>query len=175
MITLRAAKFSDVENIHTLLNQYAKEGLMLPRSRNSIYENLRDYVIAVENNRFLGCGALHFVWDKLAEIRSMAIDPNYKQSGIGRMIVRELEKQGIERGVTMFFTLTYQPGFFSKCDYIETSKEKLPQKVWKECVYCSQYPYCNEIAFVKTTVDYRPSDITGFNNNSFKQELIFHG
>ena len=67
--------------------------------------------------------------------------------------------EGIERGVKMFFTLTYQPGFFAKCDYIETAKEKLPQKVWKECVYCPQYPYCNELAFVKTTVDYEPGDI----------------
>ena len=44
-----------------LLNYYAKEGLMLPRARNAIYENLRDYILAVENNRLLGCGALHFV------------------------------------------------------------------------------------------------------------------
>ena len=144
MITYRRATFDDVENIHKLLNDYAHEGLMLPRARNAIYENLRDYIVAIENNRLIGCGALHFVWDRLAEIRSLAVDP---------------EKEGIERGVKMFFTLTYQPGFFAKCDYIETAKEKLPQKVWKECVYCPQYPYCNEIAFVKTTVDYEPGDI----------------
>lgn len=159
MIVFRQAKFSDVENIHALLNDYAKAGLMLPRSRNSIYENLRDYIIAVENNRLLGCGALHFVWDRLAEIRSVAIEPSMKGKGIGKEIVRRLEEEGISRGVTMFFTLTYQPGFFSKCDYIETEKGNLPQKVWKECVHCPQYPYCNEIAFVKTTVDYNPADI----------------
>lgn len=154
MIVYRAAKFSDVESIHKLLNDYAKEGLMLPRSRNSIYENLRDYIIAVENNRLLGCGALHFVWDKLAEIRSLAITPELKTQGIGRNIVARLEQEGIERGVTMFFTLTYQPGFFAKCDYIETAKETMPQKVWKECVYCPLYPNCDEVAMVKTTIDY---------------------
>ncbi|MDY6029453.1 MAG: N-acetyltransferase [Acidaminococcaceae bacterium] len=159
MIVFRQAKFSDVENIHGLLNDYAKAGLMLPRSRNSIYENLRDYIIAVENNRLLGCGALHFVWDRLGEIRSVAIDPAMKGRGIGREIVKRLEEEGVARGVTMFFTLTYQPGFFSKCDYIETEKENLPQKVWKECVHCPQYPYCNEIAFIKTTVDYDPAAI----------------
>ncbi len=159
MIVYRTATFSDVENIHSLLNHYAKEGLMLPRSRNAIYENLRDYIIAVEGNRLVGCGALHFVWDRLAEIRSLAVDPQLKKSGIGREIVRRLEEEGVARGVTMFFSLTYQPGFFSKCDYIETAKDKLPQKVWKECVYCSLYPYCNEIAFVKTTVDYEPSQV----------------
>ena len=123
MVIYRSATFDDVEKLHKLLNDYAAEGLMLPRSRNSIYENLRDYVVAVE---------------KMVEL---------------------LEAEGIERGVKMFFTLTYQPGFFAKCDYIETAKEKLPQKVWKECVYCPQYPYCNELAFVKTTVDYEPGDI----------------
>ena len=160
MITYRSATFSDVENIHKLLNDYAKEGLMLPRSRNSIYENLRDYVIAVDSSgRLLGCGALHFVWDKLAEIRSLAVAPNLKKTGIGRELVAKLEEEGITRGVKMFFSLTYQPGFFSKCDYIETDKAKLPQKVWKECVYCPLYPNCNEVAFVKTTLDYQPGDI----------------
>lgn len=84
---------------------------MLPRARNAIYENLRDYILAVENNRLLGCGALHFVWDRFAEIRSLAVEPSLQKTGIGRQLVEHLEKEGIERGVTMFFTLTYQPGF----------------------------------------------------------------
>lgn len=111
MIVFRPATFSDVEHIHELLNYYAKEGLMLPRARNAIYENLRDYILAVENNRLLGCGALHFVWDRFAEIRSLAVEPSLQKTGIGRQLVEHLEKEGIERGVTMFFTLTYQPGF----------------------------------------------------------------
>ncbi len=156
MITYRRATFDDVENIHKLLNAYAKEGLMLPRSRNSIYENLRDYVIAVEKGQLLGCGALHFVWNRLAEIRSLAIAPDHKAKGIGRNIVKLLEEEGIEKGAKMFFTLTYQPGFFAKCDYIETAKETMPQKVWKECVYCPQYPHCDELAFVTTTVYFDP-------------------
>ena len=47
MITYRRATFDDVENIHKLLNDYAHEGLMLPRARNAIYENLRDYIVAL--------------------------------------------------------------------------------------------------------------------------------
>ena len=124
-----------------------------------IYENLRDYILAVENNRLLGCGALHFVWDRFAEIRSLAVEPSLQKTGIGRQLVEHLEKEGIERGVTMFFHSDLSAGIFAKCDYIETAKDKLPQKVWKECVYCPQYPYCNEIAFIKTTVDYEPSQI----------------
>ncbi|MDD3396087.1 MAG: N-acetyltransferase [Acidaminococcaceae bacterium] len=155
MVEYRKATFSEVEAIHRLCNHYATLGLMLPRSRNSIYENLRDYVVAVEGNNVLGCGALHFVWDRLAEVRSLAVEPSKVKTGIGREIVRHLEKSGIEKGTQMFFTLTYQPGFFSKCGYEESDKEKLPQKVWKECVYCPQYPYCNELAFVKVLPGYQ--------------------
>ena len=159
MITYRSATFSDVENIHKLLNDYAKEGLMLPRSRNSIYENLRDYVIAVDSSgRLLGCGALHFVWDKLAEIRSLAVAPNLKKTGIGSMLVSLLEAEGIRKGAKYFFTLTYQPGFFAKCDYMHTEKEDLPQKVWKECVYCPLYPNCNEVALIKKTPDFKEDE-----------------
>ena len=103
MITYRQATFDDVENIHKLLNDYAREGLMLPRARNAIYENLRDYIVAIENNRLIGCGALHFVWDRLAEIRSLAVDPERKTSGIGRNIVHLLEKEGMERGTSPAF------------------------------------------------------------------------
>lgn len=159
MITYRKAKFDDVENIHKLLNDYARQGLMLPRSRNSIYENLRDFVVAFKEDKMVACGALHFVWDRLAEVRSLAVEPEFKCLGIGRKIVEILEEDGIERGVQMFFTLTYQPGFFAKCEYIETDKDKLPQKVWKECVYCPQYPNCDEVAFVKTTSDYVAGNI----------------
>ncbi len=149
MLQYRKATFDDVERIHKLINDYAKEGLMLSRSRNSIYENLRDYLIAEDGESLVGCGALHFVWDRLAEIRSLAVDPAKKNSGIGRRLVELLEEDGKERGARLFFTLTYQPGFFAKCAYVETAKEQLPQKVWKECVYCPLYPYCDEVALVK--------------------------
>lgn len=95
---------------------------MLPRSRNTIYENLRDYILAVENNRLLGCGALHFVWDRFAEIRSLAVEPSLQKTGIGRQLVEHLEKEGIEHGVTMFFTLTYQPGFLPSAIILKRRK-----------------------------------------------------
>ena len=154
MFDYRKATVDDVEAIHKLCNHYAAQNLMLPRSRNSIYENLRDYVVAIQDGQVIGCGAVHFVWNRLAEIRSLAIDPSLVKSGIGREIVSRLEKNAQERGTKMFFTLTYQPGFFQKCGYTSSDKEKLPQKVWKECVYCPQYPYCNEQALVKILPGY---------------------
>lgn len=148
-INFRPATFDDVESMHKILNDYAKEGLMLPRARNSIYENLREYIVAEVDGNTIGIGALHFVWDRLGEIRSLAIVPGYKKLGVGKKIVEFLEQEGLARGVTMFFTLTYQPVFFEKCGYELTPKEELSPKVWKECVHCPQYPTCDEIALVK--------------------------
>lgn len=148
-ISYRPATFDDVEPMHKILNDYAKEGLMLPRARNAMYESLREYVVAEIDGEIVGIGALHFVWDRLAEIRSLAVIPKYKIHGIGKKIVELLEEEGLARGVNMFFTLTYQPGFFNKCGYEIAQKESLSPKVWKECVHCPQYPNCDEIALTK--------------------------
>ncbi len=151
-VIYRPAVFADVEALYHLLSAYAKEGLMLPRARSVLYENLRDFVVAEVDGEVVGAGALHFLWDKLAEVRSLAIAPEWAKKGLGREIVRRLEEDGRKFGVTMFFALTYQPGFFTACGYERAEKEMVPQKVWKECVYCPKYPDCDEIAMIKHIV-----------------------
>lgn len=146
---LRKATFGDVEAIHKLVNDYAQQGVMLPRSRNSIYETLRDVIIAEEDDRLVGVGSLHLSWDALAEVRALAIAPGFQRRGIGRQIVKELLIEGRALGVKTFFTLTYQPEFFGTLGFSEVTKEELPQKVWKECINCPKFPNCDEVAMVK--------------------------
>ena len=146
---LRKATFGDVEAIHKLVNDYAQQGVMLPRSRNSIYETLRDVIIAEEDDRLVGVGSLHLSWDALAEVRALAIAPGFQRRGIGRQIVEELLIEGRALGVKTFFTLTYQPEFFGTLGFSEVTKEELPQKVWKECINCPKFPNCDEVAMVK--------------------------
>ena len=69
----RKPTFDDVEAIYELVNDYAKDGVMLARSRNTLYETLRDMVVAEENGMVVGVGGLHITWNELAEIRTMAI------------------------------------------------------------------------------------------------------
>ena len=146
---LRKATFGDVEAIHKLVNDYAQQGVMLPRSRNSIYETLRDVIIAEEDDRLVGVGSLHLSWDALAEVRALAIAPGFQRRGIGRQIVEELLIEGRALGVKTFFTLTYQPEFFGTLGFSEVTKEELPQKVWKECINCPKFPNCDEVAMIK--------------------------
>lgn len=144
----RKPTFDDVERIYELVNDYANDGLMLARSRNSLYETLRDMVLA-EEDRVIGVGGLHLIWDKLAEVRTLAVDPSFTRRGIGRKIVGALLAEGKELGVEEVFTLTYQPEFFQSMGFVEITKDKLPHKVWKECINCTKFPNCDEIAMMR--------------------------
>ncbi|HML35396.1 MULTISPECIES: N-acetyltransferase [Sporomusa] len=145
----RKATFSDVESILKLINEYAQQGLMLARSRNTLYEGLREFVLAEEDGEVVGVAALHLVWDELAEIRALAVHPSKVKSGIGRTIVEKLTEEAKELGVKTLFALTYQPGFFRKLGFKEVEKDSVPQKMWKECINCPKFPNCDEIAMVK--------------------------
>jgi amino-acid N-acetyltransferase len=145
----RKATFADVEAMHKLINDYAAQGLMLGRSRNVFYESLRDFIIAEDGGTIRGVGALHLIWDELAEVRAMAIDSTITHQGVGREIVAQLVAEANLLGIKSVFTLTYQPGFFAKLGFQEIAKEQLSQKVWKECINCPKFPNCDEIALIR--------------------------
>ena len=145
----RKPKFADVEDIYALVASYASEGVMLARSRNTLYETLRDMIVAEDEGRVVGVGALHITWDAMAEVRTMAVAPEFTRRGIGAQIVSRLLEEGRALGVKKFFTLTYRPGFFQTLGFVTVSKDKLPQKIWKECIDCPKFPDCDEIAMEK--------------------------
>ncbi|MGE5328516.1 MAG: N-acetyltransferase [Deltaproteobacteria bacterium] len=149
---IRKAKISDVEAIHSLINQYAGEGVMLPKPRMALYENLRDFIVAEEDGTVLGVGALHIIWEDLAEIRSLAVDRNSCKKGIGKKIVSELISEAKELGICEIFTLTYKLEFFEKCGFIKIDKEDLPKKVWKDCINCAKFPNCDENAMINKII-----------------------
>lgn len=160
----RHATFADVEGIYNLVMNYANDGIMLARSRNTLYETLRDMIVAVdETGDVKGVGALHIIWAELAEVRTMAVDPTVTRHGIGAAIVRRLLAEGRKLGVKKFFTLTYKPGFFQTLGFVTITKNELPHKVWKDCIECPKFPDCDEIAMVRdesTAADDVATDLT---------------
>ncbi|MDI6813194.1 MAG: N-acetyltransferase [Desulfitobacteriaceae bacterium] len=145
---LRRAKLSDVESMIELINGYAEQGLMLPRSRNVLYEGIREFLIAEEDQKIIGVGSLHILWEDLAEIRALAIASDFRGKSLGSRMVEELVKEAHELGCERVFALTYQPDFFKHCGFRVVSKEEMPHKVWKECINCVKFPNCDEIAVV---------------------------
>lgn len=143
---LRRAKLSDVETIIELVNGYAEQGLMLPRSRNVLYEGIREFLIAEEDGKVAGVGALHILWEDLAEVRALAIAQDYRGKAIGTQLVEALVKEAHDLGCDKVFALTYQPDFFIHCGFRVVSKDEMPHKVWKECINCVKFPNCDEVA-----------------------------
>jgi len=144
----RKAKITDVESIHALITHYADEGLMLARSRAKLYETIREFTIAEENGKIVGAGALHIIWEDLAEVRALAVAPECRGKDIGRTLVKLFLEEAKDLGIPKVFTLTYQPGFFEKCGFSQVTKDKLPHKVWRECIDCPKFPNCEESALV---------------------------
>jgi amino-acid N-acetyltransferase len=145
---VRKARITDAERIQFLINEYAKQGLMLPRSLHSIYESIRDFWVYEENGEVIGTCALSIFWDNLAEIRSLAVSPEHTHRGIGTALVKMALREAKELGINRVFTLTYQVEFFKKLGFKEISKETLPQKIWRDCIHCVQFPNCDEIAML---------------------------
>ncbi|MDO9516513.1 MAG: N-acetyltransferase [Methanosarcinaceae archaeon] len=146
---LRKATISDVEAMRHLINNYAKQELMLAKSLSELYENIRDFYVYEENGKIIGCCALHVIWDDFAEVLSLAVDPEYNKRGIGSQLLNACIENGYTLGLKSVFTLTYAPGFFEKNGFSRVEKASLPHKVWGGCIKCPKFPECDEIALVK--------------------------
>jgi amino-acid N-acetyltransferase len=145
---IRKARIADVPDIHALIMCFAEKQQMLPKSRAEIYENLRDFYVFEQDGGIAGCGALHIVWEDLAEIKSVAVSEEFKGLGIGRQIAEKCLAEMASLGIRRTFALTYNVDFFRKLGFKKISKKKLPQKVWSECVRCPQFPDCGEEALI---------------------------
>lgn len=146
---VRKARVGDIKQIQALVNSFAREDLMLPRSLNELYENLRDFWVAQERGRVIGCAALHISWEDLAEIKSVAVAPNRQGRGIGRELVSACLAEAKDLGARQVFVLTYKPAYFRKFGFRRISHERLPHKIWAECINCCKFPDCQEVALLK--------------------------
>ena len=146
---IRKARIADVKAIQKLVAEYARKGEMLPRSLSEIYENLRDYFVAVEDGgEVVGSAAVHIMWEDLAEVRSLAVREDRMGKRVGTQLVEACISEAIVLGITRIFALTYKPGFFEKLGFRVVDKSELPHKIWSDCLKCSKFPDCDEVALV---------------------------
>ena len=146
--SIRKAKISDIEKIFELVNDFAGQGLMLPKSQIDLYESIRDFFVVEVDSKVVGCGALKVFLDNLAEIRSLAVDKDFQKMGLGKMIAQKLLIDAKSLGIKKVFTLSYQVDFFKKQGFTLIKKEDLPQKIWRDCYKCPKFPNCDENALI---------------------------
>ena len=145
------AVLDDVTAIHALLQLYSDKGELLARPLHKLYELLRDFWVYEDpkQKKLVGCCALQFCWENLAEIRSLAVDPEFTGLGIGTFLTERAIQEAVYFKVKDLFTLTYRPTFFEQFGFSTIEKSELPLKIWADCIGCVHFPNCDEIAMLK--------------------------
>lgn len=146
---VRSARVSDVPGIAALVDRLAGRGEILPRPIEDIYQSLREWVVAEQAGHIVGCGALVILWADLAEIRSLVVAPESQGVGIGRELVAALVDQAAGLEIPCVFALTRKSEFFLKLGFRVAPRESLPRKIWKDCITCTKFVGCDEVAVVR--------------------------
>lgn len=150
---IRAATMKDVPAIHRLITHHAERDRMLFRSHADLYEHLRDFTVFAEvggdgQEQVIGCVAVALVWRDLAEIKSLAVDPQRLGQGIGTRLVQAAIAEGQRLELVRLFALTREEAFFRRLGFMVVPKQTLPHKVWTDCVGCPHRENCDEVAMV---------------------------
>jgi amino-acid N-acetyltransferase len=131
-----------------LLEAYAQQAEILPRSAADVYQSIREWVVVEAEGELIGMGSLLILWQDLAEVRSLVVSPAWQGYGVGRSIVEMLLVEAETLQLPRVFALTRRAGFFLKLGFSLTQKELLPRKVMKDCVICPKFHACDEVAVV---------------------------
>jgi amino-acid N-acetyltransferase len=149
-LNIRPARVGDVPALCDLIRTFADRKLMIRRSLGELYESIREFLVATDDDgRILGCAALHVFWDDLAELKCLAVTEEAQGQGVGRKLVDACWAAAQELEIPSVFTLTYVADFFEKCGYTQIEKSELPHKIWNECVRCPLFPSCTEVALIR--------------------------
>ncbi|HEX2771739.1 MAG TPA: amino-acid N-acetyltransferase [Micromonosporaceae bacterium] len=133
-VVVRRARTSDVRGIRRLVDLYSGGRRLLSKPTVTLYEDVPEFWVAVrpEDDAVVGCGALHVMWEDLAEIRTLAVDPECRGRKIGHRIVSELLSTARDLGVRRVFVLTFEARFFASFGFEEIDGAPVPHQVYEQ-------------------------------------------
>ena len=148
---IRKALIGDVPTIYKLLQHFGRKGDLLARPLSKLYDHLRDFWVYEDEKtgEIVGCCALQFCWEDLAEVRSLAVAETHSGCGIATALVDRTIQEALVFRISRLFTLTYQPSFFKRFDFQVIDRSELPLKIWSDCILCVNFPNCDETAMIK--------------------------
>jgi len=155
---IRTATVEDIPHILTLVNRFAEENLMLPRTAEGVARTLADWLIAVDEDDpdvppVIGCGALIPLTETLVELRSLAVDASQHGKGLGGRLVLALVEQARVAGYPKICALTLRENFFIRLGFELVDRWSISPKVWQECIYCPKFHRCDEVAVLMNLAD----------------------
>ena len=133
-VTVRRARTADVRGIRRLVAMYVADRRLLSKPTVALYEAVQEFWVAerVSDGAIVGCGALHVMWEDLAEIRTVAVDPGYRGLKIGHRLVAELLDVARQLGVARVFCLTFETRFFGSFGFTEIDGAPVPHSVYEQ-------------------------------------------
>ena len=132
MIEIRPARTSDIKGIRTLIDAFALQRRLLNKETVTLYESVQEFTVAVEDGVVVGCGALHILWEDLAEVRTVAVAEHLHGKGVGRKILESIIDRAKEIGVERIFCLTFETDFFGSLGFKEIQGTPVEPEVYAE-------------------------------------------
>jgi amino-acid N-acetyltransferase len=154
-VLIRRATLADVPAMGRIINDAAEFGLMLPKSLAMLYENIREFQVALDDDSHdvVGVCGLSIIWANLAEVVSLAVAPSQRGKGLGRKLVEACIDEARHLGIRRVMSLTYERVFFERLGFGVVDRQELPLKVWADCVRCPKNAACDEIAMIRVLED----------------------
>lgn len=129
---LRSARTLDVRGIRQLVAPYVESKAIVEKPAVSYFESLAEFVVVELDGVIVGCGALHVMWENVAEVRTLAVSPVAKGRGVGSMILAELVRRARAVGVSRVFCLTFETAFFARHGFVEIEGTPVTRAVYEE-------------------------------------------
>lgn len=119
---MRRARTSDVPQVRDLVDTWTADRRLLGKATVTLYEDVQEFFVAEDEGRLVGCGALHVLWADLAEVRTLAVHPSVRGSGVGHALLERLLAQARDLGVDRVFCLTFETAFFARHGFVAVDR-----------------------------------------------------
>ena len=113
-VIVRPARVTDVKSIRAIIDQYALQRRLLSKDTVKLYEDVQEFFVAESDGEVIGCGALHVLWEDLGEVRTVAVNQEYRRKRVGNQILEAITKRAISLGLKRLFCLTFETEFFAQ-------------------------------------------------------------
>jgi amino-acid N-acetyltransferase len=149
-VVVRRARTADVPGITRLVEMYTRGRILLEKERVTLYEDVQEFRVAERSrpdpdpgtagtgragDTVIGCGALHVMWEDLAEIRTLAVAPDSRGFGVGRLLLEELVRQARDLGIRRLFCLTFEVDFFTRHGFRIIDGTPVSSEVYAEMLH----------------------------------------
>lgn len=131
-VNIRPATTSDIKTIRHIIDVNKASRRMLEKETVTLYETVQEFVVAEVNGEVVGCGALHVLWEDLAEVRTVGVEDIVRGKGVGHKILEELIERAKKIGVKRIFCLTFETEFFSRHGFKEIQGTPVSHEVYNE-------------------------------------------